>query len=75
MPPPPYTPQDKRYMREYIDSIGGVKTFASRHRIALRTAERIYAGTFAPSASLLAECSRAGHIPTHLLIDENDVPY
>lgn len=75
MPPPPYTPQDKRFMREYIDSIGGINAFASRHRIALRTAQRIFSGTYAPSPNLLAECSRAGPIPTHLQIDDSDVPY
>jgi hypothetical protein len=74
MPPPPYTPQNKRFMRDYITSIGGVEAFSSRHKIALRTAQRIYAGSYAPQPSLINECLAAIGAPD-LQIDESDVPY
>lgn len=86
-PPPPYTPETKLFMRQYVDDIGGIGAFADRHNLDHRTAQRIYSGKYAPSESLVAECElSAKHFPGTsgepirsfeggVSIVETDVPY
>ena len=73
-PPPPYTPQTKLFMRQYIDAIGGIGAFAARHNLDHRTAQRIYSGKYAPGASLVAEC-RADGLHRDIMIEAKHVPY
>ena len=77
MPVPDYPLKTRLFMRNYITSIGGITSFQIRHKIARRTAERIYSGNYAPSESLVAEC-RANWVRARnaaLIIDDADVPY
>ena len=87
-PPPPYTPETKMFMRQYVDDIGGIGAFAARHNLDHRTAQRIYSGKYAPSESLVAECQLcAKHFPGPatnevivskegpFVIGDADVPY
>lgn len=60
MPAPQPDPNTHASLRRYVENCGGVASFAARHGLAHRTAERIYSGT-RPCPNRLRDEIRANH--------------